>query len=180
MTFENALKKIKTNFENVDASKLADMAVQVTLTDEDCGGTLYFKAVNGALEVEGYDYRDNDAVIDIERKAFNDILSGKITLDSAIEKGTATAKGNFEKLATLNDAITKKEPVKKKAVKKETAKKAPAKKAPAKKTAEKAVKSVKTEKVEAKPEVKTTPKAEPVKTEKTVKAAAKKTTVKKA
>ena len=107
MTFENALKRIKAKFEEIDASKLADMAVQVTLTDEDCGGTLYFKSVDGKVDVEGYDYRDNDAVIDIDRKAFSDILSGKLTLDKAIEKGLATAKGNFDKLSTLNDAIPK-------------------------------------------------------------------------
>lgn len=139
MTFENALKKIKVNFENVDTSKLADMAVQVTLTDEDCGGTLYFKAANGTLEVEGYDYRDNDAIIDIERKALNDILAGKITLDKAIENGVATAKGNFEKLDTLKDAITKKAPAKKAPVKKETAVKKETKKE-AKKTVKKDVK----------------------------------------
>ena len=66
MTFENAVKRIKAKFEEIDASKLADMAVQVTLTDEDCGGTLYFKAADGTVDVQGYDYRDNDAVIDIE------------------------------------------------------------------------------------------------------------------
>lgn len=107
MTFETAFKRIKAKFEEVDASKLADMAVQVTFTDEDCGGTFYFKSTKGELAVEAYDYRDNDAVIDIERKALNDILSGKSTLDKAIEKGVATAKGDFEKLATLNDAIKK-------------------------------------------------------------------------
>lgn len=118
MTFENALKKIKTKFEEVNAEKLADMAVQVTLTDEDCGGTFYFKAENGSLQVEGYDYRDNDAVIDIERKTLMDILAGKSTLDDAIEKGRATAKGDFARLDTLKDAIAKyKAPAKKKAVK---------------------------------------------------------------
>ncbi len=161
MTFESALKTLKTKFKNVDAKKLADMAVQVTLTDEDCGGTLYFKATDGNLEVAGYDYRDNDAVIDIERKALMDILSGKSTLDKAIEKGQATAKGNFEKLDTLKVAIpayvapakkapakkaepvkaeaTKKAPAKKtEPVKAETVAKAPAKKAAAKKTTKKA------------------------------------------
>ena len=105
MTFENALKKIKTEFKKADATKLADMAVQVTMTDEDCGGTFYFKSTNGVLEVEGYDYRDNDAVIDIARKALMDILAGKTTLDAAIEKGMATAKGDFARLDTLKDAI---------------------------------------------------------------------------
>ncbi len=182
MTFENALKKIKTLFNDVDVSKLADMAVQVTLTDEDCGGTLYFKSENGSVVVEGYDYRDNDAVIDIQRKALNDILTGKTTLDKAIDKGVATVKGNFEKVSTLNDAIVKKAPAKKapakkaapakkETVKKETVKKETVKKAEAKKeTAVKAEAKPAAKKAEAK-------KAEPAKKE--TKTAAKKT-VKKA
>lgn len=158
MTFENALKKIKTSFEKADASKLADMAVQVTMTDEDCGGTFYFKSEAGKLDVEGYDYKDNDAVIDIARKALMDILAGKITLDDAIEKGYATAKGDFAKLDTLKDAIEKyKAPAKKSAAKKTVAKKTETKKAEAKAPAKKA------EPVK-KAEVKTAAKkAEPVK-----------------
>ena len=140
MTFENALKKITTAFATVDATKLADMAVQVTLSDEDCGGTFYFKAESGKLVVEGYDYRDNDAVIDIARKSLMDILAGKSTLDKAIEKGMATAKGNFEKLATLKAAIPEY--------------KAPAKKAAPKKTTKKSTVAAKTEKAAKKVEVK--------------------------
>lgn len=154
MTFETALKKIKAKFEEVDASKLADMAVQVTLTDEDCGGTLYFKAAEGKVVVEGYDYRDNDAVIDIDRKALNDILSGKLTLDKAIEKGLATAKGDFDKLATLNDAIPKYV--------------APSKKEEAVKAAE----APAVEAVKEAPVKETAVKAEPVKKAATVKKAA--------
>lgn len=139
MTFENALKRIKTAFAGVDASRLADMAVQVTLSDEDCGGTFYFKKEGATLEVEGYDYRDNDAVIDIARKSLMDILAGKTTLDVAIEKGTATAKGDFAKLDTLKDAIPKYvAPARKPAAKKtEAPKKTEAKKPAVKKTVKK-------------------------------------------
>ena len=156
MTFENALKKIKTEFKKADATKLADMAVQVTMTDEDCGGTFYFKSTNGVLEVEGYDYRDNDAVIDIARKALMDILAGKTTLDAAIEKGMATAKGDFARLDTLKDAIA---PYKAPAKKTTPAKKAEPKKAEPAKKAEAKIKVKKTEPAKI-VEVK---KAEPVK-----------------
>lgn len=149
MTYENALKKIKTAFESVDASKLADMAVQVTLSDEDCGGTFYFKSENGNVDVEGYDYRDNDAVIDIARKPFMDILAGKTTLDAQIEKGVATAKGDFAKLDTLKAAIPKYvAPAKKTAVKK-TAKE-DTKKAEVKKTAKVDTKKAEVKKTETK------------------------------
>ena len=142
MTFENALKKIKTEFKKADATKLADMAVQVTMTAEDCGGTFYFKSTNGVLEVEGYDYRDNDAVIDIARKALMDILAGKTTLDAAIEKGMATAKGDFARLDTLKAAIA---PYKAPAKKTTPAKKAEPKKAEPAKKAEAKIKVKKTE-----------------------------------
>ena len=122
MTFENAVKKIREKFNELDASKLVDMAVQVTLTDEDCGGTLYFKVADGAVEVEGYDYRDNDVILDIERKALMDIISGKSTLEKAVEKGQATAKGDYARLESIKDAV--KPAVKKTPVKKATAKKA--------------------------------------------------------
>ena len=156
MTFENAVKKIREKFEELDATKLADMAVQVTLTDADCGGTLYFKVADGAVDVQGYDYRDNDVILDIERKALMDIISGKSTLDKAVEKGQATAKGDYGRLESIKEAVVKKAPakktvkketvkketvkkeaVKKEAVKKETPKKATAKKEAVKETAEK-------------------------------------------
>lgn len=137
MTFENAVKKIREKFEELDATKLVDMAVQVTLTDADCGGTLYFKVADGAVDVQGYDYRDNDVILDIERKALMDIISGKSTLDKAVEKGQATAKGDYGRLESIKEAIVKKPAVKKapakKAVKKETVKKETVKKAAVKK-----------------------------------------------
>lgn len=130
MTFEQAFKRIKTKFGNVNASKLEDMAIQITFSDEDCGGTFYAAVKNGVLEVEPYDYRDNDAVIDVTRTALASILDGKSSVEKEIEKGTLSVKGNLEKVAAVKDAIVV--PVKKPAVRKTPA----AKKTTTKKTAE--------------------------------------------
>ena len=179
MTFEQAFKRIKTKFENVDASKLQDMALQITLSDEDCGGTLYAAVKDGALAVEPYDYKDNDAVLDVTKAALVSILTGKTSIEKEIENGNLTVKGNLEKVASVKDAII--------IPKKAPAKKAPAKKAPAKKTAAKketakpAVKATPAKKAETKP-VKAEPakkaeikpaKAEPVKKAETKSAPAK-------
>ena len=125
MTFEQAFKRIKTKFENVDASKLQDMALQITLSDEDCGGTLYAAVKDGTLAVEPYDYKDNDAVLDVTKAALVSILTGKTSIEKEIENGNLTVKGNLEKVASVKDAII--------IPKKAPAKKAPAKKAPAQK-----------------------------------------------
>ncbi len=119
MTFEVAFKKLKEKFSNVDPQKLEDMAIQITISDEDCGGTFYAEVRNNVLAVEPYDYKDNDAVIDITRKALASILDGKSTFEKAVEKGEATVMGNIEKIASVKDAIAP-------APKKATAKKPPA------------------------------------------------------
>ena len=107
MTFETAFKRIKTKFENVDTSLLEDMAIQFTISDEDCGGTFYAEVKSNVLNVEPYDYKDNDVIIDIARKTLSDILDSKTSFDKAIEKGEATVAGNLEKFEQFKGSIKK-------------------------------------------------------------------------
>ncbi len=126
MTFEQAFLKIKEKFENADASSAQDFAIQVTFSDEDCGGTFYAEVKNGKLAVEPYDYRDSDVILDIKKSALLAVLSGRSSLDKAVANGEAVVQGDASKIADWKNTI----------------KKAPAKKATEKeKTVEKAVKS---------------------------------------
>ncbi|MBQ7572879.1 MAG: SCP2 sterol-binding domain-containing protein [Clostridia bacterium] len=189
MTFEKAFESVKKKFEKADAKNVADFALQITMTDEDCGGTLYAAVKDGVLAVEPYDYRDNNAVLDIAKADLLSLISGKLSLAKAVEKG-ATLKGDATVIdslkATLPKPAPKKAPAKKPAAKKET-KKAEVKKAEVKKAEVKAP----AKKAEAKPapkaeakkaETKTAPKAEAKKaeTKTAVKKPATKTTAKKA
>ena len=150
MTFETAFKRLKEKFANVDASALENMAIQITLSDEDCGGTFYAAVRDHVLAVEPYDYKDNDAVIDVTRKALSSILDGKTNIDKAIEKGEMSVMGDLQKVAAIRQAIKlpeKKAPVKKVPAKKAApAKKAEEKKPAAKKTAAKKAAPAKAEK----------------------------------
>lgn len=121
MTFEQAFGKIKEKFAKADASKAADFAMQITLTDEDCGGTLYAAVKGGVLAVEPFDYHDNTSVLNITKSALLAILSGRQGLDKAIANGEASIQGDASNLAELKSTIKK-------------AAKAPAKKAAAKTT----------------------------------------------
>ena len=129
MTFEQAFLKVKEKFDNADAKGVADFAIQVTFTDEDCGGTFYAEVKDGKLAVEPYDYVDNNAVLNITKAALLAVLSGRSSLDKAIANGDAYVQGDASKVADWKATI-KKAPAKKTAAKKTTA----AKKAPAKKT----------------------------------------------
>ena len=128
MTFEQAFLKVKKKFEQADASGLSDFAVQVTFTDEDCGGTFYAEVKNGKLSVEPYDYYDNNAVLNISKSALLAFIAGRTSLDKAVAAGEAHVQGDASKITDWKNTI-KKAPAKKTA-----AKKAPAKKTAAKKT----------------------------------------------
>ncbi len=135
MTFEQAFLKVKEKFVNADASSIADFAVQVTLTDSDCGGTFYAEVKDGKLAVEPYNYYDNNASLNITKSALLAYLAGRMTLDKAITGGEAYVDGDTSKIADWKATIKKKTSVAKTPAKKTTAaKKTPAKKATAKKT----------------------------------------------
>ena len=164
MTFEAAFKKLKEKFKNVDAAALEDMAIQITISDEDCGGTFYAAVRNHVSAVEPYDYKDNDAVVDVTRAALTSLLDGKTTIDKAIEKGDMTVMGDLQKVAAIRQAL--KLPEKKPAAKKPAAKKAApkAEKAPAaKKTTTKETKVAEKKPAAKKTAAKETKPAEPKK-----------------
>ena len=167
MTFEQAFDKIKEKFAKADASKTNDFAMQITFTDEDCGGTMYIAVKDGVLAVEPYDYRDNTSYLDITKSALLAVLSGRSSLDKAVASGNAYVGGNAsDDMAAVKSTITKtaakKAPAKKAAAKKAPAKKAPAKKAAAKTPAKKtATKTADKPAAKAAPAVKEAPKAAP-------------------
>lgn len=106
MKFEQAFKKFKDKFTDVDISGLDDLALQITISDEDCGGTFYTELKSGVLSIEPYDYKDNNAIVDVSRAALNNLIDGKITVEQAIESGELTVKGELDKLHGLIDAVS--------------------------------------------------------------------------
>ena len=153
MTFEQAFLKVKKKFEQADASGLSDFAVQVTFTDEDCGGTFYAEVKDGKLSVEPYDYYDNNAILNISKSALLAFIAGRTSLDKAIAGGDAHVQGDASKITDWKNTI-KKAPAKKTAAKTAPAKKTAAKKttktAPAKTTKASAAPAAKAEKTEEK------------------------------
>lgn len=149
MTFQEKFDKFSKKLIKVDSASLPqDLAMQVTMTDEDCGGTFYVANIGGNYAVEPYDYKNYSVAVAASSKVLEDILAGKVETADAMFGGHISVDGNAEHaLAFLSTAKAKKA-AKKTAAKKPAAKKAPAKKAaaakkpaakkaPAKKTAAK-------------------------------------------
>ena len=183
MTFEKKFAEFKKELEKRNASELpTDLAMQVTMTDEDCGGIFYIANIGGNFAVEPYDYVDNTVNIAATAATLKDLLAGKLDGPDAMFRGLVEVNGNIEHaLAVLG--MKKKAAAKKPAAKKPAAKKTATKKAAApKKAAEKKAAAPKkaTEKKAAAPKKATEKKAAAPKKAAEKKAAAPKAAEKKA
>lgn len=131
MYFEEAFGKIKTSLGKTKV-KASDnhFAIQVRMTDYDCGGTFYIEQKEGKFFVEPYNYFDFDADIEASFKDIKDVADGKVDMKKAIDDGKLIINGNLEELLSYGAQLKK--PEKKAAAKKPAAKAA---KKPAAKTA---------------------------------------------
>ena len=125
MYFEEAFGKIKTSLQKTKVKALDNhFAVQVRMTDYDCGGTFYIEQKDGQFFVEPYNYFDYDADIEAAFKDIKDIADGKLEMKKAVEDGKLIVSGNLDELLGYGKQL-KKAPAKKTAPK-TTAKKASA------------------------------------------------------
>lgn len=127
MTFIKKFEALNKKYGKIDESKLTEnFAVQIELTDEDCGGIFYVAYTNNKpFEMQPYDYHDNTASIRTSSRVLENILSCKTELVDRIAKGKLTVEGNTDHAIMMVD-LMKKEPVKR--ATKKTAEEKPAKK----------------------------------------------------
>lgn len=123
MTFEKKFQEFKEKFSTADISKLTEaFAMQVNMTDEDCGGIFYIANIDGSFSVEPYDYVDRTSEIIGLSTEIKKVFSGRIGLEKAMAEGKVTVYGNPADVAAVRELL------KKPAVKKPTAKKVAKKK----------------------------------------------------
>ena len=177
MNFIEKFAKIKKKFDKINSSKLnEDIAIQVNMVDDDCGGAFYISNINDIFSVEPYDYHDYTAMITAKAADFEKLIGRKLELEKALADGKIAIDGNTAHVTAIVELFpkTEKKAPKKTAVKKEKVPKAE-KKTEVKK-AEKPAEPKKAENKEKPAEPKTADK--PVKTGETKKTAETKKTEK--
>lgn len=149
MNFIEKFAKIKKKFNKINSSKLnEDIAIQVNMVDDDCGGAFYISNINDIFSVEPYDYHDYTAMITAKAADFEKLIGRKLELEKALADGIIAVDGSIAHVTAIVELFpkTEKKAPKKTAVKKEKApkaeKKAEKKEKPAEpKTADKPVKA---------------------------------------
>ncbi len=108
MAFIDAYNTIKKYLRARKADKIdGHLAIQLNLTDEDARGIMYLEVADGKLNIEPYDYYDNDAVFTISSVDFIDIMNSKLSFDKAIEESKLVIKGNYDKALAIKTLIRK-------------------------------------------------------------------------
>ena len=107
MTYEELVKKLKSNFEGMDAGKIKEhLAIQFNVAGE-AEGALYMEIRDGKVLIEPYEYYDRDILVFVETDALLSIADGELTIYDAFKEGKFYAEGNLAK-AELLDALSKK------------------------------------------------------------------------
>ena len=107
MTYEELVKKLKSNFEGMDAGKIKEhLAIQFNVAGE-AEGALYMEIRDGKVMIEPYEYYDRDILVFVETDALLSIADGELTIYDAFKEGKFYAEGNQAK-AELLDALSKK------------------------------------------------------------------------
>ncbi len=117
MTYIQAFDKIKEKLDG--KAKISQdydsFAIQVTLTNKDSHGIFYLKYSNGFLDVQPYDYFDNDAAVSLSYQTFLKLTDGRLSLDDALSKGLAEIYGNRSAAAAICGIVPQDKPQVKKA-----------------------------------------------------------------
>ena len=117
MTYIQAFDKIKEKLDG--KAKISQdydsFAIQVTLTNKDSHGIFYLKYSDGFLDVQPYDYFDNDAAVSLSYQTFLKLTDGRLILDDALSKGLAEMYGNRSAAAAICGIVPQDKPQVKKA-----------------------------------------------------------------
>lgn len=107
MTYEELVKKLKVNFEGMDAGKIKEhLAIQFNVAGE-AEGALYMEIRDGKVMIEPYEYYDRDILVFVETDALLAIADSELTIYEAFKEGKFYAEGNLGKVELL-DALSKK------------------------------------------------------------------------
>ena len=113
MTYEEIVATAKKEMSKCDASDYkGHLAVQVDITGEG-EGSFYMEFNNGTIDVQPYDYRDNDCKLIASAETLNGIISGKKDAVAAFMTGKLKVQGSVDKALEFQNIINGK-PKKKK------------------------------------------------------------------
>lgn len=107
MNYETAFNKIKDKLSVCDFNDNDNSwAIQVNLTNKDCGGILYIQNKEGELLCEPYDYRDNNATVYLTVNDMLKLIDKKLTLEEGLSTNKVAIDGSVPIFSGLLESLT--------------------------------------------------------------------------
>ncbi|MGM9551375.1 MAG: SCP2 sterol-binding domain-containing protein [Clostridia bacterium] len=100
MTFLEKFEEIK-KFADVQVDFNSDFAIEINMTDPDCGGTFYVEHKGGVLKCEPYDYNDRSARLIIKSDVLIKLLEGSIDPVASFLTGKFKIEGSVDSVLEL-------------------------------------------------------------------------------
>ncbi len=106
MNFQQMFLKIKKKTDKAELNGFDGfLAIQINVTDLDCGGAFYVEHKDGRFSVEPYDYKDKTAEITCDYKTLIKLIDGKMELEKAIGSSGASMDGSWEHVKKVMEAF---------------------------------------------------------------------------
>ena len=102
MEFKDCFNELKKDFVNKDVSNVPNVVFEFNIKDI---GVFYAKVENGKLDIQPYNYYDNDVSFTAKFETYKKIINGELDAVKAFFTGRLKVSGNLSKAAILQSIL---------------------------------------------------------------------------
>ena len=102
MEFKDCFNELKKDFANKDVSNVPNVVFEFNIKDI---GVFYAKVQDGKLDIQPYNYYDNDVSFTAKFETYKKIISGELDAAKAFFTGKLKVSGDLGKAAILQNIL---------------------------------------------------------------------------
>lgn len=102
MEFKDCFNELKKDFVNKDVSNIPNVVFEFNIKDI---GVFYAKVQDGKLDIQPYNYYDNDVSFTAKFETYKKIINGELDAAKAFFTGKLKVSGDLSKAAILQNIL---------------------------------------------------------------------------
>lgn len=102
MEFKDCFNELKKDFVNKDVRNIPNVVFEFNIKDI---GVFYAKVQDGKLDIQPYNYYDNDVSFSAKFETYQKIISGELDVIKAFFTGKLKVSGNLDKTTLLQNIL---------------------------------------------------------------------------
>ena len=102
MEFKDCFNELKKDFVNKDVRNIPNVVFEFNIKDI---GVFYAKVQDGKLDIQPYNYYDNDVSFTAKFETYKKIINGESDAIKAFFTGKLKVSGNLDKAAILQNIL---------------------------------------------------------------------------